>query len=483
MNNIQRIEQLLDRYIEINKKKKVEYENNKTKIDLYKQLFIYLDNGHDSIKENTLIISILFNTIYNNNIYFDEFNSLLIKMDIDRRYEGEFNKFVKKIKEEYSQLTYDNNSLLEQIRRNRDTVSSAYRTKISFKNKRPINDGFNDIVHIKRIFSYFEIEGVIDNKEELMLINEIELYNRSISTNKDNVREQQYYTSLYEKIPNILDSGFQEHDKIQVSQDRRSMLDKFANEIYNYSNDYSIDETISCIESYRKYNLSDDEYNYIIVKVLDKYLDDLMFYYQCLLEKEVYSHIKDRKETINSYYILLDRYLYLREYYEKINEVYVDENSEVDNKELLDKSIDKRLIFTHSNSDIAKAKIITDMDDIPYEYYDKVIDLLNGFRYGELTRNEIKPFRTTHKKMTNYFELRDDQVRIVMKHISNNIYCVMGVFTKKSDNLRKEYCNMTSRSVPNVDSEDRLNLYLQLSEKVLEELESKVNEYSRKGTR
>lgn len=483
MDNIQKIEQLLDKYIEINKEKKVEYRNNETIIDLYEQLFMYLDNDRDSIRENILVISILFNTIYNNNIYFDEFNSMLIKMSINRSYEKEFKEFIKKIKKEYYQLTYDNNSLLEQIERNRETISSAYRAKICFKNKRPINDGFNDIVHIKRILSYFEIEGVIDNKEELTLINEIELYNRSTFTNKDNQKEHQYYTSLYEKIPNILNSGFQEHDKIQVSQDKSNMLDKFVDEIYNYSNDLSVDEMISWIESYRKYNLSDNEYNYIVVKVLDNYLDDLIFYYQCLLEKEVYSSGKNRVETVESYYMLLDRYLYLREYYEKINEVYVDESIEIDNKELLDKNINKRLVFTHSNSDISKAKIITDMDNIPYEYYDKVTSLLDGFLCGEITRNEIKQFRTSDKKMTNYFELRDDQVRIVMKHLKNNVYCVMGVFAKKSDNLRKEYRNMTSRSIPNIDSEDRLNLYLQLSDKVLEELNLKVNEYSRKGTR
>ena len=163
--------------------------------------------------------------------------------------------------------------------------------------------------------------------------------------------------------------------------------------------------------------------------------------------------------------------------------MYVDESIEIDNKELLDKNINKRLVFTHSNSDISKANIITDMDNIPYEYYDKVTSLLDSFLCGELTRNEIKQFRTSDKKMTNYFELRDDQVRIVMKHLKNNVYCVMGVFAKKSDNLRKEYRNMTSRSIPNIDSEDRLNLYLQLSDKVLEELNLKVNEYSRKGTR
>ena len=482
MDNIQKIEQLLDRYIEINKKKQEEYDKNKTIIDLYDQLFIYLDKGYDWINENKLVISILFNTIYNNNIYYDEFNLLFIKMSNNRIYEKEYKEFINKIKKEYNQLLYNNQLLIKQKEKNRKIMSSAYTAKFCFKNKRPINERYKDVTNIKTIIDYFEIEGIIDNKEELMLINEIELYNRRLLTNKNNIREQQYYTTLYEKIPNILKAGFQEHDKIQVLENKRSTLDKFAKEIFDYSKNSTSEDTIICIKSYLRYNLSDDEYNYIIVKVLDNYLEELLFLYQYLLEKKVYSDGKERITVVESYYKLLDRYLYLKEYYEKITEVYVDESIEIDNNELLDKTAEKRIIFTHSNTDIAKAKIINDMDGIPYEYYDKISELINGFIYGNLTRNEIKPLNIGYKT-SNYFELKNDQIRIIMKHINDNVYCVMGVFAKKSDNLRKEYRNMTSRTTPKVETEERLNLYLQLSDKVLEELDLKIKEKSRKGTR
>jgi hypothetical protein len=40
----------------------------------------------------------------------------------------------------------------------------------------------------------------------------------------------------------------------------------------------------------------------------------------------------------------------------------------------------------------------------------------------------------SHKALKGYIELRYDQVRIILKHIKDNIYNVYGVFAKKDDN-------------------------------------------------
>ena len=64
-------------------------------------------------------------------------------------------------------------------------------------------------------------------------------------------------------------------------------------------------------------------------------------------------------------------------------------------------------------------------------------------------------------------ELKDDQVRIVMKHTTNNIYCVMGVFAKKANNDRKMYRTMCNRTVTDIittnDIDERYLIQLAVS--------------------
>lgn len=168
-----------------------------------------------------------------------------------------------------------------QIDNNKHLVSSANRVKLCFRYDDPISEGkINDMWAIKRIISYYELGVVISNKEELLLINEIELHNRKVAVDSfGNKRDSEYTEELYEKIPNILQGGFQEHDEIQVLGSRKGTLDKFVKEIINTIKDISNDEIQYVIESYRKYKIDDNEYNYIINEIMNSYVDDLLVFY------------------------------------------------------------------------------------------------------------------------------------------------------------------------------------------------------------
>ena len=80
-------------------------------------------------------------------------------------------------------------------------------------------------------------------------------------------------------------------------------------------------------------------------------------------------------------------------------------------------------------------------------------------------------------------ELLHDQVRIVYRHVKDNIYCVLGVFVKKATNRREIYNKLSARMIPDISTSDKLMREKELSEYNEKELENLVKNKSRKGTR
>jgi cytoplasmic iron level regulating protein YaaA (DUF328/UPF0246 family) len=122
------------------------------------------------------------------------------------------------------------------------------------------------------------------------------------------------------------------------------------------------------------------------------------------------------------------------------------------------------------------------MDSVPYEYYDTVLELINNFISGKNASGELKRLKS-NKKLVGFMELKYDQVRIVFKHIKNNIYNVVGVFTKKANNDMTMYQTMANRMIPDVTTEEKLNKQLELGEITLKQLTDLVEVKRRKGTR
>ena len=243
------------------------------------------------------------------------------------------------------------------------------------------------------------------------------------------------------------------------------------------------EDIVRILENYERYDLENNEYNYIIIKVLNNISNELISYYNLLLEKDTYSFRRNRREIIEDYYMELNKYLIIRDYYDKCNEVIIDEEditlTDEEEKKLQE---EKRLIFSTSLANPTKAKIIGDMDSVPYEYYDTVLELINNFISGKNASGELKRLKS-NKKLVGFMELKYDQVRIVFKHIKNNIYNVVGVFTKKANNDMTMYQTMANRMIPDVTTEEKLNKQLELGEITLKQLTDLVEVKRRKGTR
>lgn len=475
MDLTQKLIELLNNYIEENKKLKEKFNKKRTNQTLYEELITTLKE--QPIEESKIFVPILLNTIYGNNIYVDEFYSILLKSNK----EEELRNFISKLENEYKELKQENNQLNLRILRNSEIVSSAYRTRKSLSLNTEILNSKNDVFNVKKIINYYGISGVISTREEILLINEIETHNRRVATKHGSKKDQDYTESLYSEIPNILTIGFQEHDKIEVSKERKTTLDKFVKEIINLIDHIEKEQIIKLIENYQKYNLDNNEYNYIITNVLDTYLEELTTLYTLLLDKTVYRDKDSRTEIVKNYYDVLNKYLIIQNYYTSELEYTPEDDDDTETKNI-DYQQEKRLIYSHSNTNMNKARLISDMSDIPYEYYDRVYDLITRFKNGTIGIKEFKAL-TSHRKFRGHLELRYDQVRIILKHISGNIYNILGVFAKKTNNDMTMYGRIINRMIPDVDTNKKLEIQLELATRTEKELENLVKEKGRKGTR
>ena len=405
----------------------------------------------------------------------DEFYDLMYKPNKEEL----LKQFVMKIISEYEKTKEDRKYLGARIYRNKELVSSAYRVMVALKYHKIIAEDGYDIKNVKRIINYYEVSGIISNRDELLLINEIELHNIRMNTRK---KYDSYGEDLYNELPNILSLGYQQHDEIVIDYERKYTIDNLSKELRNTIDYIDSDEIVSTIELYRKYNLDNNEYKYLIIKIMNEYLEEMITLYELVLEKNTYIHRRDRVEIIKDYYYILDKYLIIHKYYNDLCNEEVEEYFEEEIDDEVELEQQNQLIYAHSEVNVSRSRLISDMSDIPYEYYETVYDLIDGFKNGKLSKKEIKSLSSS-SKMKGHIELRYDQVRIMLKHVKDNIYCVLGVFVKKSDNDRSSYKSIVERNLPNIKTEQDIKSQLALSEYVEKELENLVNTESRKGTR
>lgn len=218
---------------------------------------------------------------------------------------------------------------------------------------------------------------------------------------------------------------------------------------------------------------------------MNSYVSDLLVFYQYLLDKEVYSNRSERNQAVKEYYMILDKYLWIRSYYEKINDEM--EDKEVINVDSFDEKRDtieeeKILIYSRSLVNPIKAYLIEDMDSMSYEDYQAVYELIQKFRDGSILVRQQKKL-ADNKNTSNAIELVHDQVRVVIRHVKENIYCVMGVFAKKTTNKRETYDKLRNRMIPDISNKDLFDRERELDEYNDKQLEELVVTKARKGTR
>lgn len=472
-----KIEKLLDIYIKQNKTLINEYEKTKIKKSSYEELLELLNEDYNKLLINQELIIIFLNSIYDDDLYSEEFRYLITKNNQNTK---EINDLISIIVKDYKNILEELQLLELKIEEEKILETSAKRAKMNIKYHKLLDEKNKDIENVIKILNNLKYSGIITNQESILLTNEINHYNELISVEKGNPTDIEIAKLSYDEIPNIINSGFQEHDIIEVSHKIKNKLDRYVNEIKLQIDNKKDQEIITILKSYQKEDLKDNNYNYVIVEILNSYLEELLTLYKLIQDEEIYNDKENRREVVKSYYETLSKYLTILNYYNKITE-YIPEKSS--NNNLIEEELEEKiLIYSRSEVNITKAKIISDMSDIPYEYYETVYDLINRFKNGTLQPNEITVLKN-HKSFSGHIELRYDQVRIIIKHIKDNIYNVLGVFAKKDDKDLPVYRIMTNRSTPNTSTEKSLLQQIELSKITENELKNLVQEKGRKGTR
>ncbi len=296
---------------------------------------------------------------------------------------------------------------------------------------------------------------------DIIKINEkLKIHNANVRHNKKN---SILSTDLH-LIINMLNQGYEEIIPIENNNALKldlivdklcSIIDK--DELEEIKDNFNLEEIYGNV-----YNNID--FKYIYTELL-RYIQNKIYELITLLKKEEYyfdiETLKIIKEEYKNYY---HKYIFIREKIDNLNiDLIPEENAEVPIKE-----DNYKLYYSSNNIDPLKCFFMRDLTSIREESLIRIWQLLENFKYKE--KVTIK-----HLGVSNYIEIKDDQIRIILKPLSKDNYSIQGVFIKKSDNLREVYQNMFNRPTAEVNDE--------YSKQVEEQIKMYVEEYGRKGRR
>ena len=107
-----KLKELLDNYIDEYNEIKARYEELIVKCQLYKELISYFDETNIDLANNKVSISLLLNTIYNDDIYEREFYNLLYKLERgEYNNKNEIRSFLSMINKDYSRVAKEEDNL------------------------------------------------------------------------------------------------------------------------------------------------------------------------------------------------------------------------------------------------------------------------------------------------------------------------------------------------------------------------------------
>lgn len=348
------------------------------------------------------------------------------------------------------------------------------------------------MIEKRRILSNFKYNG-------LMTVNQIEIIDNIMKKYgvdpKDHIRCLEYIRVHNAKIVNsnytvsdtvvkMLDSNYQKFiiddvDDIKYRDKYSKVIDSYLNELGKTDVNDLLD-FLSFLPKSKDYSIEEFDYIYqnLINGIIDSIYEDIGY----ISDVDVYKSLELRKVAISEYNERRIKLGQIRSYYQKNRvdypsniELLVDEDTTTD-------SYVNNLIYLNTSNNISYLE--RDMKNFPNEYYERVSRLLNGKKKDSLTPTEDKSFSTINAKLKDYSELRDDQVRIIYKHVGNNNYLILGAYVKKVDNLNR--LNVTvvgrDRSIDYLNPEI-LSDALSNATEVEARIANLVENYGRKGNR
>ena len=306
-----------------------------------------------------------------------------------------------------------------------------------------------------------ELENYGLKDVEIMKINEkIKIHNSNIMRYQKNSLRSDDFALILE----MLNHGIESYPKVLV--DKSDELDIVASKLKKVidSDPLSLIKDNLELEAMYQNIYNEEEIKYLYTELLRHCQNRLFDLIQVLKNKEYYYDIEVLQVIKTDYKVLMEKILYLRE---KLNILSLDKD------ELMEETIEEdinKLYYSSNSLEPNKCYFLKDIESIREESLERIADLLTSFKKGDNLN-----IKALYSKTGNFIEIKDDQIRIILQPINNHLYSMMGVFIKKSDNLRETYRNIFNRPLAEVNDE-----YSLLVEEIFKDY---VKENARKGRR
>lgn len=438
--NISLIKQML--YLEIK-----EYYNNlkeKKNIEadissLEEMIKILESNNFELMMDNYLLFDTLIPYYFSQS---EESSKTLLKLLYSAIYNCE--NYIKH-SEKYSEIEFKKNKeTIKKINNKLSKVLEIYiaklLTKNPQKNEKIINEYKEIITNLKFnkpishnqyeiLLKLFE-EKKLTDKQTIILLEKIKGHNISTHLNKGKIN----YNKTNEII-NIQLLGFEKFEQITWLEDKRkSQLDDLAEIVFSQG----VDEIIlQMCPSYKENLIFSDGYEidhikYFYIKLLTHYQNEML---------EIHNHFENLKNYLDKnlrdfivklYKEYQNYYLLIRDKMDKELEKYNKDFEQIKDE----KDVNNLQFAAKSNG---TTFFESDLKDLEKDTYKSLVDLLIKFK------KNIAQTKSLKAPNNGYSEIKDDQLRIIYKHLENNKYLILGVFSKKEDNKIFEYNNICNR--------------------------------------
>lgn len=304
---------------------------------------------------------------------------------------------------------------------------------------------FNRLIepHQYNIIKELLTKNKMNTKTIIILLEQVKKHNT-----KHHIYSQKkkFDTTKTDKIINMLSYGYEKIEDCECNKHRKNQLDSTLNYIINISDKLSSQDIFDYLPTYKKDLLFSDEYDindfiYLINNLL-KYFQNIMFENSELInDYEMYQDTEFRNIISKNYYSALKMYISIRTYADQQYNLY---KTDLENQNELDNYEDVYKIYyaTKEKDNVDKTYMESDLKDMPNDLYLKIKNLITSFKKNKLGPNEKKNLRNY---LAGYSELRDDQIRIIYKHIKNNEYIILGIMLKKENTAATMYKNICYR--------------------------------------
>lgn len=337
-----------------------------------------------------------------------------------------------------------------------------------------------------KIIGEFLDKKQVDNKNQVIIFERIKNHNffveQSQQSNTYFSKEARY------AIINMLNTGFEVLEaKKTISRTLQRKLEEEKEQLLNMISHYEddVETMMELLPKVQDKVYSLEEIQFILLGILEEYQNKIYSQIELISDKDFYMDEEIRDNVKLDYYKYIKIYNLIRSYYDKIEEEIKRENIVVEEENKNEEPIKeptKKLIYARNENNVGYFEIDLDRSNIPEEYYEGILDLLNRFKTDELLPRETKQL-VGNINFKQFRELKSDQIRIVYRQIVGNYYCILGVGVKKANSDLPLYKKLTSRPFISTTNIEELEREIEISKEIEEKIIKFCTEEARKSHR